>query len=140
MNLLLICTVKTWTPLYPANTNNKKKDIYNSFQKYIQIPIKCRPIDIYFWEIPGENACSIVCPPNYGARPEWLNELITQQLIQNFHKYGVGSRPALEILKKNALDSQPQVIKLTGCLPMVGGSLRVLRLFSITKTGPHDRA
>jgi hypothetical protein len=31
--------------------------------------------------------------------------------------------------KKGALDSQPQVIKLTSCLPMVGGSLRVLRLF-----------
>jgi hypothetical protein len=30
--------------------------------------------------------------------------------------------------KKGALDSQPQVIKLTSCLPMVGGSLRVLRL------------
>jgi len=31
-------------------------------------------------------------------------------------------------LQKGALDSQPQVIKLTSCLPMVGGSLRVLRL------------
>ena len=30
--------------------------------------------------------------------------------------------------KKGALDSQPQVIKLNSCLPMVGGSLRVLRL------------
>ena len=30
--------------------------------------------------------------------------------------------------KKGAFDSQPQVIKLTSCLPMVGGSLRVLRL------------
>jgi hypothetical protein len=30
--------------------------------------------------------------------------------------------------KKGALDSQPQVEKLTSCLPMVGGSLRVLRL------------
>jgi hypothetical protein len=30
--------------------------------------------------------------------------------------------------KKGALDSQPQVIKFTRCLPMVGGSLRVLRL------------
>jgi hypothetical protein len=29
---------------------------------------------------------------------------------------------------KGALDSQPQVIKFTSCLPMVGGSLRVLRL------------
>ena len=30
--------------------------------------------------------------------------------------------------KKGALDSQPQVIKITSCLPMVGGSFRVLRL------------
>ena len=30
--------------------------------------------------------------------------------------------------KKGALDSQPQVIKFTSCLPMVGGSLRELRL------------
>jgi hypothetical protein len=30
--------------------------------------------------------------------------------------------------KKGALDSQPQVIKFTSCLPMVGGSLRVFRL------------
>jgi hypothetical protein len=30
--------------------------------------------------------------------------------------------------KKGALDSQPQVIKFTSCLPMVGGSRQVLRL------------
>jgi len=30
--------------------------------------------------------------------------------------------------KKGVLDLQPQVIKFTSCLPMVGGSLRVLRL------------
>ena len=30
--------------------------------------------------------------------------------------------------KKGALESQPQVIKFTSCLPMVGDSLRVLRL------------
>jgi hypothetical protein len=30
--------------------------------------------------------------------------------------------------KKGALDSQPQVLKFTSCLPMVGGSLRALRL------------
>ena len=29
---------------------------------------------------------------------------------------------------KGALDSQPQVIEFTSCLPMVGGSLRVLQL------------
>jgi hypothetical protein len=43
-----------------------------------------------------------------------------------FLQYGVGSRPALEITKKNALDSQPQVIKFTSCLPMIGGSLRLI--------------
>ena len=30
--------------------------------------------------------------------------------------------------KKGALDSQPQMIKFISCLPMVGGSLRFLRL------------
>ena len=33
-------------------------------------------------------------------------------------------------LQKGALDSQPQVIKITSCLPMIGGSLRVLRFLS----------
>jgi hypothetical protein len=32
-----------------------------------------------------------------------------------------------------ALDSQPQVIKFTSCLPMVGGSLWVLRLLPLLK-------
>jgi hypothetical protein len=30
--------------------------------------------------------------------------------------------------KKGAFDSQPQVIKFSSCLPMIGGSLRVLQL------------
>ena len=49
-------------------------------------------------------------------------------LIQAYHQYGVGSRPALYITKKDALDSQPQVIKFTSRLTMVGDSLRVLRV------------
>jgi hypothetical protein len=36
--------------------------------------------------------------------------------------------PGFVNYKKGALDSQPKVIKFTNCLPMVGGSLRVLRL------------
>jgi hypothetical protein len=36
--------------------------------------------------------------------------------------------PSFVNYKKGALDSQPQVIKFTSCLPRVGGSLRVLRL------------
>jgi hypothetical protein len=49
----------------------------------------------------------------------------------------IGAR--LRKLRKNgALDSQPQVIKF---LPMVGGSLRVLRLLRPLKvTGRHDKA
>jgi hypothetical protein len=39
----------------------------------------------------------------------------------------------LQITKKGSFDSQPQVIKFTSCLPMVGGS-------STTKTGRHDIA
>ena len=35
--------------------------------------------------------------------------------------------------KEGAIDLQPQVIKLTSCLPMVGGSLRVLRLLQPLK-------
>jgi hypothetical protein len=35
--------------------------------------------------------------------------------------------------KKGALDSQPQVIKFISCLPMVGGSLQVLRLLPLLK-------
>jgi hypothetical protein len=35
--------------------------------------------------------------------------------------------------KKGVLDSQPQVIKFTSCLPMVGDFLRVLRLLPSLK-------
>jgi len=39
-----------------------------------------------------------------------------------------GLAPGFVYYKKGALDSLPQVIKFTSCLPMVGGSLRVFRL------------
>jgi hypothetical protein len=51
--------------------------------------------------------------------PGWLNELgswVTQQLIQAYHQYGVGSYPALLITKTGALDLQPQVIKFTSII------------------------
>ena len=52
-----------------------------------------------------------------------------------------GFAPGFVNYKKGALDSQPQVIKLTSCLPMVGGSLRVgTPASSTTKTGRHDIA
>jgi hypothetical protein len=48
-------------------------------------------------------------------------------IVDSYHQYGVGSRPALLIVKIGTLDSQPQVIKFASCLPMVGGSLRVVQ-------------
>ena len=65
------------------------------------------------------------------GEPGWLNELgswITYQLIQAYHPYGVGSRHGCANDKKGAFDSQSQVKKYTSCLPMVGGSLQVLKL------------
>jgi hypothetical protein len=47
----------------------------------------------------------------------------------------VGSRPALYITKKGALDSQPQVIKFTGWWFSPGAPAS-----STTKTGLHDIA
>ena len=44
--------------------------------------------------------------------------------------------PGFVNYKKGALDSQPQVIKFTSCLPRIGGSLDS----STTKTGHHDLA
>jgi len=41
--------------------------------------------------------------------------------------------PGCKLQKKDALNYQPQVIKFISCLPMVGGSLRVLRLLPTLK-------
>ena len=37
----------------------------------------------------------------------------------------LGFAPGFVNYQKDALDSQPQVITFTSCLPMVGGSLRI---------------
>ena len=56
-----------------------------------------------------------------GRGPGWLSEFsIRHELAPGFVNY-----------KKGALDSQ--VIKFTSCLPMVGGSLWVLRLLQPLK-------
>jgi hypothetical protein len=47
-----------------------------------------------------------------------------------------GIAPGFVNYKKGALDSQPQVIKFTSCLPMICGS----PASSTTKTGRHDIA
>ena len=50
-----------------------------------------------------------------------------------------GFAPCFVDYKKGALDSQPHVIKLTSCLPKVGGSPGT-PASSTTKTGRHDIA
>ena len=59
--------------------------------------------------------------------PGWLNELdlTTHTSLSPICRVFA---PGFVNYKKGALDSQPQVIKFTSCFPMVGGSLRVLRL------------
>jgi hypothetical protein len=44
-----------------------------------------------------------------------------------------GFEPDLVNYTKGALDSQPQMIMLTSCLPIIGGFLRLLRLLSPLK-------
>jgi hypothetical protein len=42
----------------------------------------------------------------------------------------MGSRLFFVNYKKAALDSQPQMLKLTNFLPLVGGSLKILQLLT----------
>ena len=58
----------------------------------------------------------------------WLNELDYLAIHTSLPPIRRRFAPGFVKYKKGALDSQPQVIKFTSCMPMVGGSLRVLRL------------
>jgi hypothetical protein len=72
-----------------------------------------------------------------GRSREYLDYLTTHTSLSPIRR---GFVPGFVNYKKGALDSQLQMIKFTSCLPMVGGSLRVLPASSITKTGRHDIA
>ena len=63
---------------------------------------------------PGGSKCQVVGLPNNSYKPITNTAWVRARLLQ--------------LTKKGAHDSQPQVIKFTSCLPMVGGSLRVLWL------------
>ena len=56
-----------------------------------------------------------------------LSKNVEKQIIDNFSVNSI-TTPGFVNYKKGALDSQPQEIKFTSCLSMVGGSLQVLRL------------
>ena len=53
---------------------------------------------------------------------------ISHQMNVKIYSSVLFSKLQIANYKMGALDSQPQVIKFTSCLPMVGDSLRVLRL------------
>ena len=58
-----------------------------------------------------------------------LNSVFIESLLYFYTTFIViHTNLGLAITKQGAFDSQPQVIKFTSCLPMVGGSLWVLRL------------
>ena len=95
----------------------------------------------------GYNCCfflnfvplQIESPYNFGSTGPILGIKKPLQRVNGHAVYGMfwfsvllfqrrGFAPGFVNYKKCALDSQPQVIKFTSCLPMVGGSLRVLRL------------
>jgi hypothetical protein len=52
-----------------------------------------------------------------------MYSVVIAQMFSSVFKLYMGNN-----IKKGAVDLQQQVIKFTSCLPMVGGSLRVLRL------------
>jgi hypothetical protein len=62
--------------------------------------------------------------------PGSLNELGLDYLTTHTSLSPIrrGFAPGFVNYKKGALDSPPQVIQFTSCLPMVSGSLRVLRI------------
>jgi hypothetical protein len=64
---------------------------------------------------------------NYKALegPRWLNEL-GHWIYKPITNTAWVRTQLCKLQKKGALDSQSQVIKITSCLPRVGGSLRVL--------------
>ena len=69
--------------------------------------------------------------PSLVQGPGWLNELGSLDSLTTHTSLAPirrGFATGFVTYKKGALDSQPQVIKFTCRLPMVGGSLRVLRL------------
>ena len=60
--------------------------------------------------------------------PRWLNELYYLTTHTSLSPIRRGFAPGFVNYKKGALDSKLQVIMFTSCLPMVSGSLQVLRL------------
>ena len=80
------------------------------------------PFSFSIWQL------SVILQFTEGAQvAQWVRslDLTTHASLSSMWR---GFAPDFVNYKKGSMDSQPQVIKFTSCLPMEGGSLRVLRL------------
>jgi hypothetical protein len=139
MNLLIICTVKTWTPLYATNTNNIKKTFIIHFRNIFKFLYNADLLIYISGKYPVKTLAVLSvlritaqCP---NGSMSWL--------LSNSYKPFTNTRgfaPGFVNLKKE-------------CTRLAAASDKVYRLlahgrwfspgtpaFSTTKTGPHDRA
>jgi hypothetical protein len=72
--------------------------------------------------------CWILCYLKTKNKCQLIPDSVYTYSVTSLSPIRRGFAPGFVNYKKGALDSQPQLIKFTSCLPMVGGSLQVLRL------------
>ena len=109
----------------------------SNYQEYENVKQKTQNIRIDIcWQIRRNNKLSsVACVLMYNLRKRvkiskawraWvrsLNYLTAHAILSPIRRVFL---PGFVNYKKGVLDSQPQVIKFTSCLSMVGGSLRLL--------------
>ena len=124
--------------LFPLSYSNKKKNPANIWdEKTIAFIIlsldEARHIFVTKrWKL--QEVIGSICPPEYSRLivlgawvAQWVRSLdLTTHTSLSPIRHGFA--PGFVNYKKGAFDLQPQVIKFTSCLPMVGGFLWVLRL------------
>ena len=95
-----------------SDSDKKYKYISVYIYIYICVYITCIMLSILYWGCnmasPGGSMSYVVGLPNNSYKPITNMAWVRTRLVN---------------YKKGALDSQPQVIKFTSCLPMIGGSL-----------------
>ena len=115
-------------------------DFYLPFQRFIYFSFFSKYNRTHWCFYPFEQPVSLLFAVNtiimifvwFNSNTKWVS-LVKQELqtiLEHLRSPWLrrGFAPGFVYNNKGALDSQPQVIKFTSCLPMVGGSLRVLRL------------
>ena len=115
-----------------------RKSEYFSLQIWPKHPVKCSVGLLILWlssDYAFIYSIRTHCSINGAWVAQWVKslDLTTHTSLSPIR---LGFAPSFVNYQKGALDSQPQVIKLTSCLPSVGGSLRVLRLPPPLKLSP----